>query len=76
MRLTESSVLWSLVLLLRVRQFSKHQTWGVVSAARGDHVDGTGEPITGLPTQPLSLLSFLCAIIPFALVDSLPRMLI
>ena len=24
MRLTESSVLWSLVLLLRVRQFSKH----------------------------------------------------
>lgn len=43
MRLTKSCVLWSLGVLLRVRQFNKHQIWGVVSATRGDHVDGTVE---------------------------------
>ena len=43
MRLTKSCVLWSLGVLLRVRQFNKHQTWGVVRATRGDHVDGTVE---------------------------------
>lgn len=43
MRLTKSCVLWSLVVVLRVRQLNEHQTWGVVSAARGDHVDGAVE---------------------------------
>lgn len=43
MRLTKSCVLWYLVVLLTVRQFNEHQTWGVVSATRGDHVDGAVE---------------------------------
>lgn len=32
-----------LVVLSRVRQFSKHQTWAAVSATRGDHVGGIVE---------------------------------